>query len=196
MQMLFINKMRCEPKTFANEVLDRFRSRFQDLNGETFYICLDSSKALKAPLGLKTLDACLSRLRVARPIPSDECISWSAELYQAALSHVEDLGPKGLYGHSSTLGLGLYDRLPDLEGKVPGLLTETLSYGSPHPCEQIILMILMYAEQENPKPQTLTGALENLLDPNHQIFGIANGRHADQGYMTCAVKCKEFLSED
>jgi hypothetical protein len=52
LQMLFINKMRCSPKTFANEVLDRFRSRFQELNGETFYITLDSSKAIKAPNGL------------------------------------------------------------------------------------------------------------------------------------------------
>ena len=61
---------------------------------------------------------------------------------------MEDLGPKGLYGHSSTLGLGLYDRLPleEMEGRVPGMLNECLSYGSSHPCEQIILMILMQGE--------------------------------------------------
>jgi uncharacterized protein YkwD len=117
-------------------------------------------------------------------------------LEYAALSHVEDIGPKGLYGHSSSIGLGLYDRLPDLEGRVPGLLAENLSYGSSHPCEQIILMILLYPEQEQPKPKNLTGALENLIDPNHQLFGIAIGKHADSGYLTTAVMCKEFLTED
>jgi uncharacterized protein YkwD len=117
-------------------------------------------------------------------------------LEYAALSHVDDIGPKGLYGHSSTIGLGLYDRLPDLEGRVPGLLTENLSYGSSHPCEQVVLMILLYPEQEQPKPKNLTGALENLIDPNHKLFGIANGKHADSGYLTAAVMCKEFLTED
>ncbi len=116
-------------------MLQGFRHRFQELKGETYYLTLDSTKAIKAPLGIQTLDQCIQRLNVARPIPEEEMIEWSPELAIAAQSHVLDIGTKGLYGHSSSIGLGLYDRLPDLEGRIPGLLTENLSYGSSHPCE-------------------------------------------------------------
>ena len=78
----------------------------------TYYVTIDGSKAMKAPRGVQTLEACLERLRIARPIGNDEHIIWSRQLEHAALSHVEDLGPKGLFGHSSSIGLGLYDRLP------------------------------------------------------------------------------------
>ncbi len=73
---------------FATDILEKFRSRLQQLNGETFYVTLDSTKALKAPLGIQTLDACIERLKVARPIPDEDYIEWSSELFEAASSHV------------------------------------------------------------------------------------------------------------
>ena len=64
------------------------------------------------------------------------------------------------------------------------MLSESISYGSSNPIEAIILMILLYSDQEALNLKTnssatlrLTGALENFLDSNHHLFGIAMGKH-------------------
>ena len=83
------------------------------------------------------------------------------------------------------------------------MLSESISYGSSNPIEAIILMILLYSDQEALNLKTnssatlrLTGALENFLDPNHHLFGIAMGKHKLQDHMCVACMCLEFLSED
>lgn len=64
------------------------------------------------------------------------------------------------------------------------MLCENICYGSSNSIEAIILMILLYSDQEaqNPKNDStktlrLTGGLENFLDPNHHLFGISMGKH-------------------
>jgi hypothetical protein len=64
------------------------------------------------------------------------------------------------------------------------MLSESISYGSSNPIEAIIMMILLYSDQEalglknnSSTSIRLTGALENFLDPNHHLFGIAMGKH-------------------
>ena len=113
---------------------------------------------------------------------------------------MEDIGPLGLYGHDSSIGLDIYDRLPNNSNLTPGMLSENIGYGSSHPIESIVLSILLYSEKEAlskaMSPAKLTGALENFLDPNHHLFGIAVGKHKEEGFMTVACMCLEFLSQD
>jgi len=52
MQMLFINFMRCNPKVFATDCLEKLRQRFQQNGTETYYICIDGTKAIKTTHGL------------------------------------------------------------------------------------------------------------------------------------------------
>lgn len=61
---------------------------------------------------------------------------------------MEDIGPLGLYGHESSIGLGVYDRLPENLEHIPGMLSESISYGTSNPVESIVLMILLYSDQE------------------------------------------------
>ena len=113
MQVLFINFMRCNPKKFASDCLENFRQRFQQSGADNFYLCLDGTKAIKTPNGLKTLDACIKLLKYYKPVAKDHYIQWSIELEYTATKHVEDIGPLGIYGHESSIGLGIYDRLPE-----------------------------------------------------------------------------------
>ncbi len=79
------------------------------------------------------------------------------------------------------------------------MLSENICYGSSHPIESIVLMILLYSEHEALSKNTtakLTGALENFLDHNHHLFAIAVGKHKDEEFMAVACMCLEFLSRD
>lgn len=113
------------------------------------------------------------------------------------------MGPLGLYGHESSIGFGVYDRLPENLEHIPGMLSENICYGTSNPLEAIVLMILLYSDQEvlgskNSLTTTvrLTGALENFLDPNHHLFGIAMGKHTIKDHMCVVCMCLEFLSEE
>jgi hypothetical protein len=64
------------------------------------------------------------------------------------------------------------------------MLSESISYGSSNHIEAIVMMILLYSDQEalslknnSSTSIRLTGGLENFLDPNHHLFGIAMGKH-------------------
>ena len=81
-----------------------------------------------------------------KPAPKDQYVQWSDELFHAAVTHVEDIGPLGLYGHDSSIGLDIYDRLRNNSNLTPGMLSENIGYGSSHPIESIVLSILLYSE--------------------------------------------------
>ena len=66
------------------------------------------------------------------------------------------------------------------------MLSESVCYGTSNPIEAIVFMILLYSDQEalsltnnSTTALRLTGGLENFLDPNHHLFGIAMGKHKE-----------------
>ena len=67
-------------------------------------------------------------LRYTKPVPESKYIKWSEDLFSACKSHVEDIGPKGLYGTESSIGMTLYDRIPGPD--TPGMLQECISYSA------------------------------------------------------------------
>ena len=82
---------------------------------------LDNKKAIKVFDGYQKLDLAIEKLNKFKPITEGH-IKWSMELYEASLSHVIDIGPKGMLGNESSLGLSCYDRIPG--PLVPGMLSE------------------------------------------------------------------------
>jgi uncharacterized protein YkwD len=62
-------------------------------------------------------------------------LMWNSDLYLAAKEHSDDIGPLGLYGHSSSLGLSMFDRVRNYTTKEPGILAENVAYGSMNPFE-------------------------------------------------------------
>jgi uncharacterized protein YkwD len=67
---------------------------------------------------------------------------WCHELFAASKDHVDDIGILGLYGHSSSLGLTMFDRLRCYSEKEAGMLTENVCFGSMHPLEVVVLMLI------------------------------------------------------
>ena len=97
---------------------------------------------------------------------------WKNELFFASRDHCEDIGPLGFYGHSSSIGLTMFDRIRMyMDHNVPGMLAENVCYGTLNPLEAIILMLI---DDGDPKERKMR---ENLLDPIHRYVGFATNRH-------------------
>lgn len=116
-------------------------------------------------------------------------MEWKTELYLAAREHCEDIGPLGLYGHSSSLGLTMFDRVSNYTEMIPGLLAECVSFGSLHPTESLILMLV---DDGDPSERKLR---EHLLDPKHRYFGFAIGKHKFQHGIATAMMCMEWMDK-
>ena len=123
----------------------------------------------------------------------DQHVLWSQELYHAAQSHVDDIGPKGL-AQSST-GLSIYDRLNGYPDIVPGMLSEVVGFGTQNPTEALILMMLINNDN-SAHGDDFTKTLDNFLNPIHKQFGFALAKHAsDLGYVAVIPMCLEFLTK-
>ena len=81
----------------------------------------------------------------------------------------------------------MYDRLRCYTDKVAGMLAENVCFGSSHPVESIILMLIDDGDPTDRKMR------ENLLDPSHKFVGLATGKHKLQVGMCTAMLCLEFL---
>ena len=141
---LLLNLIRSNPPLFARSYLDKFRSRYtaSDPSQPTLlnlYISLDKSRAIQTYEGLYALEELLARLRLLAPLPP---LEWSNDLHFAARDHLEDLGPLGLYGHSSSLGLSMFDRFRNYSSLEPGMLAENACFGTTHATEALILMLI------------------------------------------------------
>eukprot|EP00347_Sterkiella_histriomuscorum_P022639 403337718 len=119
-----------------------------------------------------------------------EPLHWSHELYCASKDHADDIGPLGLYGHDSSLGLNMYDRIRCFSDKEPGMLAENVAFGSYQPLEALILMLIDDGDIQDRKMR------ENLLDPAVRYIGFSTGKHKFQTGMCVAMLCFEFLDKN
>ncbi|KAJ1635685.1 hypothetical protein T492DRAFT_964225 [Pavlovales sp. CCMP2436] len=98
-----LNRARCNPKSMAG-LLER-RALLVDA---TDRIEKADRVFLQLAEGRKAVDNCIRVMLLATPVPE---LTLSAELTRAAQDHVEDLGPKGLTGHTGSAGDSTWKRV-------------------------------------------------------------------------------------
>jgi len=126
---------------------------------------MDHSMAFNTFEGLYALEECISQLRKRKPTYP---LRFKKELNLACKDHIADIGPQGLYGHASSWGLSVFDRIRNyLPDQAPGMLAECLGYGSSNSIEALILLLI---DDGDPNSRTQRS---HLLDPNHKIVGYA-----------------------
>lgn len=96
---------------------------------------------------------------------------WNNELQLASRDHIDDIGPLGLYGHSSSLGLTMFDRFRNYSELEPGMLAENVCFGTTIATEAIIMMLVDDGDPSDRKMR------ENLLDATHKYIGFSTGKH-------------------
>lgn len=100
---------------------------------------MNKQRAIPSYEGLHPLQECVQKMQTMLPL---QPLEWNQDLFLACKDHCDDIGPKGLYGHSSSLGLGMIDRIRMYTDRIPGMLVENVNFGSLNPLESIILMLI------------------------------------------------------
>ena len=113
---------------------------------------------------------------------------WNNDLHFASKEHSDDIGSSGLYGHESSLGLSIFDRIRNYTEKEPGMLAENVCFGSSSAFESVFLMLIDDGDDE--RKMRL-----NIFDPSHKLFGMSVSRHKFQNGVAVAMMCLEFLEK-
>mmetsp|Transcript_25038 Transcript_25038/g.63518 ORF Transcript_25038/g.63518 Transcript_25038/m.63518 type:complete len:356 (-) Transcript_25038:44-1111(-) len=160
-----LNRARCNPKSMAG-LLER-RALLVDA---TDRIEKADRVFLQLAEGRKAVDNCIRVMLLATPVPE---LTLSAELTRAAQDHVEDLGPKGLTGHTGSAGDSTWKRVArHCEWRVH--CAENIDYMSTSAPEIVLSMLV---DDDVPS----RGHRKMILKSDFTKVGIAYGPHKDYG---------------
>ena len=114
-------------------------------------------------------------IQFLKSLPSLKPLQWDENLYQSALEHVNDIGPKGLLLYQSSDGTEPEDRISKYGNYVESL-GENIDFGPNDAMGVIISLTLDDGEEERPHR-------ENLFKQDYQKVGIACGPHKTEFQM-------------
>jgi uncharacterized protein YkwD len=164
-----LNRLRSEPDSFI-PVLREYRSHFKGKK-----VFRPGEITLVTNEGVSAVDDAIDFLKSAEPLPA---LRLSAGMSKAAAVHVEDLGPKGKYGHYGTDGSSPSDRLKRY-GQLKVGSAENLGFGE-RDGRRMVLMLLI----DDGVPGR--GHRKNMFNPKYKVVGIGCGSHVTYGYM-CVI---------
>ena len=107
-----------------------------------------------------------------------EELKWSHQLFEAALEHVIDIGPKGLLSYQSSDGTEPEDRISK-HGQYVESLGENIDFGPNDALGVLVSLTLDDGESERPHR-------ENLFKDEYHKVGIACGPHSTE-YQMCVM---------
>lgn len=164
-----LNKVRSNPKRFAEEYMEELRTAF---NGKLF--TYPGQITVRSQEGIRPLEECIKVLKATSP----RAILRPAEgLSKAAADLMEDQQKNGGTGHISRKGTNPQQRI-EKYGEWDICSAEDITYGS-FEARQIVIFLLIDDGVPN------RGHRENILNHCFQFAGVANGRHPD--YETMCV---------
>ncbi|MBW1872597.1 MAG: CAP domain-containing protein, partial [Deltaproteobacteria bacterium] len=127
-----MNRLRAEPESFIS-VLKEYRSHFKGKK-----VFRPGEITLVTNEGVSAVDDAIDFLESAEPLPA---LRLSAGMSKAAAVHVEDLGPKGKYGHYGTDGSSPSDRLKRYGQPKVGT-AENLGFGEPDGHRMVLMLLI------------------------------------------------------
>ena len=164
-----MNRLRAKPQSFI-PVLKEYRSHFKGKK-----VFRPGEITLVTNEGVGAVDNTIDFLESAGPLAA---LRLSAGMSKAAAVHVEDLGPKGKYGHYGTDGSSPSDRLKRYGQPKVGA-AENLGFGE-RDGRRMVLMLLI----DDGVPGR--GHRKNMFNPKYKVVGVSCGSHATYGYM-CVI---------
>ncbi len=164
-----MNRLRAKPQSFI-PVLKEYRSHFKGKK-----VFRPGEITLVTNEGVGAVDNAIDFLESAGPLAA---LRLSAGMSKAAAVHVEDLGPKGKYGHYGTDGSSPSDRLKRYGQPKVGA-AENLGFGE-RDGRRMVLMLLI----DDGVPGR--GHRKNMFNPKYKVVGVSCGSHATYGYM-CVI---------
>ncbi|MDP3913509.1 MAG: CAP domain-containing protein [Bacteroidota bacterium] len=164
-----LNKVRSNPKRYAEEYLDELRDGF---NGKLF--TYPGQFTVRTQEGIRPLDECIKVLKKTDPRPM---LNPSEGLSKAAAELMRDQQKYGGIGHIARNGSTPQKRI-EKYGEWDICSAEDITYGS-FEARQIVIFLLI----DDGVPDR--GHRENILNPCFRFAGVANGNHPD--YQTICV---------
>jgi hypothetical protein len=159
--ILELNKVRNNPKRYAEEYLEDLRSVF---NGKLFIY--PGQLPIKSQEGIQPLEECIQVLKNTAPLP---ILAPSEGLSKAAAELVQDQEKYGGTGHISRKGLNPQKRIEEY-GDWDICSSEDITYGSIE-ARQIVIALLIDDGVPN------RGHRKNILQPCSHFVGVAKGGH-------------------
>ena len=117
-------------------------------------------------------------LAVLRRTPPRQHVAFEPCLARSALDHVEDTGPRGLFGHDGSQGGKLKGRITRYLPKYR-MIGENIDYGSPSARDVVFSLIV-----DDGVPDR--GHRHNMLEPDFNAAGAACGPHRQMRQM-CVI---------
>lgn len=167
--ILELNKVRSNPKRYAEEYLEDLQS---DFNGKLF--TYPGQETVRTQEGISPLIECIKVLKSTAPV---SILKPAEGLSRAAEELVKDQQKHGGIGHIARNGSTPQKRI-ERYGEWDICSAEDITYGS-YEARQIVIFLLI----DDGVPDR--GHRENILNPCFRFAGIANGKHPD--YQTMCV---------
>lgn len=170
--ILELNKVRSNPKRFAEEYMEELRSDFE---GRLFIY--PGQVPVKTQEGISPLNECLQVLKRTSPLP---ILEPSSGLSKASAELVADQQKHGGIGHIARNGSTPQKRI-EKYGEWDICSSEDITYGS-FEARQIVISLLI----DDGVPDR--AHRKNVLNPCFHFAGVANGSHPSYQSM-CVIDC-------
>ncbi|MDR2518524.1 MAG: CAP domain-containing protein [Spirochaetaceae bacterium] len=183
--ILELNKVRSDPKKYAELYIKPRIALFDGKSpfGPNSYK-LPSGTYMTTAEGAKAVRECYNALRAA---PSSPILMPSYGMSRAAKDHVNDQGPRGATGHSSSSGASPWDRL-NRYGAWGRNVGENISYGSVTG-QDIVIQLLI----DDGVPSR--GHRENNMSGAFGFAGVGAGAHKKFGSMAVLDFAGEYTEK-
>ncbi|HAQ19704.1 MAG TPA: CAP domain-containing protein [Prolixibacteraceae bacterium] len=168
--ILELNKVRSNPKRFAEEYLEELRIAY---SGKLY--TYPGQNPVKSQEGIRPLEECIQVLACAKPVP---ILNPAEGLAKAAWDLVADQQKHGGIGHITRNGLTPQRRI-EKYGEWDICSAEDITYGS-FEARQIVIALLI----DDGVPDR--SHRKNILNPCFHFAGVANGGHPSYQAM-CAI---------
>lgn len=162
------NKLRQDPRSFIKDLeamIPLFKGSVLHRPGEI---------PLMTNEGPSAITECIAFLKKASPLPPFTLVP---ELSQAAQDHADDIGPKGISGHTGSNGSSMSSRI-EKYGNWESCVGENIDFGGKTGREVVVNLIIDDGVSSR-------GHRKNIFNPGYRVCGVGAQKHTT--YRTCIV---------
>ena len=181
--ILEMNKVRTNPKRYAQEVVAAMKKRFVDSESPLIYL-KDDGRRIMTNEGVKAIDECVQELMRAKPVGM---IYPSKGVWRASRDHAKDQASTGATGHSSKNGASPWDRM-DKYGVRVGYAGENVDYGNADGLGIVLSLLIDDGVSSR-------GHRHNIMSGNFRMAGVAIGPHPTYGFMCVIDYVTKFVDK-
>lgn len=164
-----VNLARTNPTKYANTRLTALLKTFKS-DGYTQVI---EKRSIMQYNGKAEVQSAIAAMKKMKP---RKALKWHSGLWKAAKSHCKDLGPKGMFSHSSSNGEACATRIKRIAGK--SYSGECISSGFGEARNVVTQLIVDYGYMGT-KPHR-----DIIMSTNYTLMGGAIGQHSIYKYMS------------